>query len=90
MAENEVLSKYLEKDLFINISNAAKAAARYITYQKYVGDNAEIFNEALEQTIANKEYTREKANFAAAFIQDYLDGESGNYKKIKNPIIIIC
>lgn len=85
MAENEVLNKYLEKDLFINISNAAKAAARYITYQKYVGDNAEIFNEALEQTIGNKEYTREKANFAAAFIQDYLDGESGNYKKISNP-----
>ena len=85
MSDNEVLSKYLEKDFFINISNAAKSAARYITYQKYVGDNNEIMNEALNQAIDAGEITPEQANLTAAFLQDYLDGESGNYKKIKNP-----
>ena len=85
MAIDPVLKDYMEQDFFINISNAAKSAARYITYQKFIGDDAEIMNEALTQAIEAGEITPEKANFTAAFIQDYLDGESGNYKKIQNP-----
>ena len=85
MAIDPVLKDYMEQDFFINISNAAKSAARYITYQKFIGDDSEIMNEALTQAIEAGEITPEKANFTAAFIQDYLDGESGNYKKIQNP-----
>ena len=85
MATDPVLKEYMEQDFFINISNAAKSAARYITYQKFIGDDSEIINEALTQAIEAGEITPEKANFTAAFIQDYLDGESGNYKKIQNP-----
>ena len=85
MADDPVLSKWMEQDLFINISNAAKSAARYITYQRFLGDDNEILNEGIEQAIASGEITREEGNAHAAFIQDYLDGESGNYKKIASP-----
>ena len=79
--------KFLEKDLFINLSNASKSAARYTTYQKFVGDNGEIINEVLTQAIEKGEITRERANRLAAFFQDYLNAESGNYKRIENTTI---
>ena len=87
MATDPLLKKYMEQDLFINLSNAAKSAARYITYQKYIGDNGEIINEFLERSINKGEISRDTANSTAAFMQDYLNGESGNYKKIKDPRI---
>ena len=79
--------KFLEKDLFINLSNASKSAARYTTYQKFVGDNGEVINEVLTQAIEKGEITRERANRLAAFFQDYLNAESGNYKRIENTTI---
>jgi len=87
MADDPVLSKWMEQDLFINISNAAKSAARYITYQRFIGDDGEILNEGIERAIESGSISREEGNAHAAFIQDYLDGESGNYKKIQNPRI---
>ena len=76
--------KYMEKDLFINVSNAAKSAARYTTYQKFVGDNGEVINQVLDKAVQKGEITEERANRLAAFLQDYLNAESGNYKKIDN------
>ena len=76
--------KYMEKDLFINVSNAAKSAARYTTYQKFVGDNGEVINQVLDEAVQKGEITEERANRLAAFLQDYLNAESGNYKKIDN------
>ncbi len=84
MADDPVLSKWMEQDLFMNISNAAKSAARYVTYQRFIGDNNEILNEGIEQAIESGSISREEGNAHAAFIQDYLDGESGNYKKIES------
>lgn len=83
LSENPEFSEFMESDVFTNISNAAKSAARFITYQDYLGDNNEKINELLNQAIEEGVPAAE-VNKVAAQMQDYLDAESGNYKRMKN------
>ena len=48
-SENTKFDAYMESDAFTNISNAAKSAARYVTYQEFLGNNNEVINELLSQ-----------------------------------------
>ena len=83
LSENPEFKQFMESDAFTNISNAAKSASRYITYQEFLGDNNskvnELLNQALEEGIPAAE-----VNKVAAQMQDYLDAESGNYKRMQN------
>jgi len=83
LAENTAFDKYMENDAFLNISNAAKSASRFITYQEFLGDNNEKINEKLNQAL-EQGVSQEKVNTIARQLQDYLDAESGNYKRIDN------
>jgi len=83
LSENPEFSEFMESDAFVNMSNAAKSAARYITYQDYLGDNNEKINELLNQAIEEGVPAAE-VNKVASQMQDYLDAESGNYKRMKN------
>lgn len=83
LSENPEFKQFMESDAFTNISNAAKSASRYITYQEFLGDNNakvnELLNQALEEGVPAAE-----VNKVAAQMQDYLDAESGNYKRMQN------
>jgi len=83
LAENAAFDEYMESDAFLNISNAAKSASRFITYQEFLGDNNEKINEKLNQAL-EQGVSADKVNKIAAQLQDYLDAESGNYKRIDN------
>jgi len=76
-------NEFMEQDVFVNINNAIKSATRYMAYQKYVGDNNEILNQMLDDAVANG-LAEEDANYLAAGLRDYLQAESGNYKRIQN------
>ena len=83
LAENTKFDAYMESDAFTNISNAAKSAARYVTYQEFLGNNNEVINELLSQAM-DEGVSAAEVNKIAAELQDYLDAESGNYKRLDN------
>jgi len=83
LSENPKFNEFMETDVFTNMSNAAKSAARYITYQDFLGDNNEKLNELLNQAL-DEGVPAYEVNRVAEQLQDYLDAESGNYKRLEN------
>jgi len=86
LSDNKDFNEFLEQDVFANINNAIKSAVRYITYQKFIGDDGEILNQMLDDAIAAG-LSEDDANYVAAGLLDYLQAESGNYKRIENQTI---
>ena len=83
LAEDPEFLEYMEQDLFANVSNAAKSAARYTTQQEFVGQNAEKVAAYLQQ-MQNEGVPAEMVNQIAAGMKDFLDAESGNYKRAQS------
>ena len=86
LADNADFNEFLEQDIFANVNNAIKSATRYIAYQKYIGDDGEIINQMLDDAIAAG-LPEEDANYIASGMLDYLNAESGNYKRIENQTV---
>lgn len=86
LSERKEFLEFMEQDAFVNISNASKSASRYITYQEFLGDNNEKIAYHLNQAV-KEGVPEEDINRIASQMQDYLDAESGNYKRIKNASI---
>ena len=84
LADDVNFNEWMENDFFNNVSNAAKSAARYIAYQEFIGDDNAKINELLQQALDEGVPPAEVNRIASQF-QDYLDAESGNYKRIQNP-----
>ena len=84
----EFAGKWLNKNIFNNLSDSAKSAARYTTFNEYIGqDNSkvnELFQEMEEEFIESgrtPKQAREAVNAKAKLFKDYLDAESGNYRR---------
>ena len=80
LAERDRFQQFMEKDIFRNINAAAKSAARYTTYQDYVGDNKGVINRLLADAEAEG-VSPDQINKVARQLNDYLLAESGNYKR---------
>ena len=80
LSENEKFNQFLERDLFANVSNAAKSAARYTAHREFIGQNGEIIAKLLDDMQAEGVPSSEVDKIAHQ-IQQYLDAESGNYKR---------
>lgn len=94
LSEREAFKDFMENDLFTNVSNAAKSAVRYTVLEEYVGSDNKKINYRLakiEQELLQNGYTpaqaRERVDRLAKELKDYFDAESGNYKRLNNPII---
>ena len=83
LADNAAFDKFMDNNAFNNISSAAKSAARYIAYQEFIGDDNKKVNELMQQMI-DEGVSEAEVNKVASQLQDYLNAESGNYKRIKN------
>ena len=87
LSENAAFQQFMEKNLFTNVSNAAKSAARYTAYQEFIGKDSAKLNERLQQMEEEltqshgADVAKQLTNKVAAQMQDYLDAESGNYKR---------
>ena len=86
-------SKWLSNDIFHNVSAAAKSAVRYTTYQDYIGDGNKKINELFQQMEEElteggltPQQAKEQVNKKARQFRDYLDAESGNYKRPKTDL----
>ena len=88
MAEDANFQEFLERDLFANVSNAVRSAARYTTQQDFIGKNGEKIayqlNEIQKELIDagnSPEAASQIVNKMASGLKDYIDAESGNYKR---------
>jgi len=80
LSEKDAFNEFMEQDIFANMSTAAKSAARFVTHRKYIGKNGEVLAAQLQQ-MENEGVPREKVNEIAMGLKDFLDAESGNYKR---------
>ena len=80
LSENAKFQNFMEKDMFANLSHATKSAARYTAHQKYLGKNASVISKLLDQMEAEG-LSQSEVDKVASQLQDYLDAESGNYKR---------
>ena len=82
--------KWLNDSIFDNLSDVAKTGARFEAYQNFLGEDnkklggllTEMENELLESGM-DKDEARKQTDKAARGMRDYLDAESGNYKRPK-------
>ena len=79
---NEAFADFYNRDIFANVANAAKSAARYVTQMEYVGQNAEIFNQMFDDMLAEGIPRAEVAK-AAYETRNILEAVSGNYNRPK-------
>jgi hypothetical protein len=80
LAQNKKFANFMERDFFANVDYAAKSAARFQGYQKYVGINGNVINQLLEEAKAEG-VPQADIDKLARQMRDYLDAESGNYKR---------
>ena len=81
MSENPEFDQFMEQDIFANVSQAAKSAARFETHRKYIGQNGEVMASLLDKMEYDEGVPREEVNAIASRLVDYLNAESGNYKR---------
>ena len=84
MSENEAFQGFMEQDIFANFATASKSAARYNAHQQFLGDNGSNIARLL-QDARNDGLSESEVNEVARRLQDYLDAESGNYKRPTSP-----
>lgn len=95
LSDRPEFQEFMERDIFTNISNAAKSAVRYTVLEEYVGSNNSKLNYNLnkiqEELIQSGRYTatqaQKRVDKLAFDLKNYFDAESGNYKRNIPPIL---
>ena len=80
LSENAKFKEFMENDLFANLDQAAKKASRYTTQQQYLGNNNSNIAKLLQQ-MQQEGISEAEVDKVAAGVRDFLDAESGNYKR---------
>ena len=80
LSEKDAFNDFFEKDLFANVSQAVRSAAKYTTHQDFVGDGgkniAALLHQAQKEGVDPVEIQR-----IAARMKDIIDAEAGNFKR---------
>ena len=80
-ADGELVFKdFMERDIYKNIQHSIKSAARFTAHRDYIGKNGEKVAFLLDKMQAEGVPAAE-VNRIAKLMQDYLNAESGNYKR---------
>ena len=77
---NLAFDEFFEQDIFINASTAAKSAARYVANEQFIGQNGKIIAKMLDE-MQQEGVSQEEVDYIAFRMKNYLDSESGNYKR---------
>ncbi len=77
---NLVFKDFMERDIYKNIQHSIKSAARFTAHRDYIGKNGEKVAFLLDKMQAEG-VPVEEVNRIAKLMQDYLNAESGNYKR---------
>ena len=98
IADNKAFSEFFENNLFDNLENSMKSAARYMTMTKFVGPNSSLltsmfdkiqreFTEGLEDGSADQLSAEADVNDIARLTRDLINADSGNYKRIESDVL---
>ena len=85
LSEKAAFQEFMEQDIFSNLSQASKSAARYTAHRDYIGKDGAVVSKLLDDMEAEG-VSKAEVDKVAAQIQDYLDAESGNYKRPKSAL----
>ena len=77
LSENQNFNKFMERDIFQNVSRAVKSAARYTAHRDYIGENGAVISKLLDD-MQNQGIPKATVDKVAHKIKKYLDAESGN------------
>ena len=77
---NLVFKDFMEQDIYKNIQHSIKSAARFTAHRDYIGKNGERIAFLLDKMQAEGVPAAE-VNRIAKLMKDYLNAESGNYKR---------
>jgi len=80
LSERSEFNSFMEKDIFANVANAASSAARIQAHEKYVGKDGSKVAAMLVKAVEEGMPLQEAATMGRR-IKDYLDADSGNYKR---------
>ena len=80
LSENQKFQEFLEQDMFANMSTASKAAARFSAHREFIGEDSAVINRLLDDMQAEG-VPEEEVDKIAHQLKNYLDAESGNYKR---------
>ena len=80
LSEQAEFQQFMEQDLFANVSNAVKSAARYTSHRDFIGKDGEVISKLLDNMQAEG-VDAGTVNKVANQMKNYLDAESGNYKR---------
>ena len=80
MSEKPEFADFMEKDMFANIAQATKSAARYTAHRDFIGENGGVVAKLLDDMEAEG-VPQAEVDKVASQMKDYLDAESGNYKR---------
>ncbi len=80
-ADGELIFKeFMEQDIYKNIQHSIKSAARFTAHRDFIGKNGEKIAFLLDKMQAEGVPAAE-VNRIAKLMKDYLNAESGNYKR---------
>ena len=82
LSELKAFDDFYNKDIFANVANAAKSAARFVTQMEYVGKDGEIVSEFLNQML-DEGVSRADVAKVAFKTRNILEAVSGNYNRPK-------
>ena len=82
LSENVKFDEFFERDIFTNVSTAAKSAARYVTQMQYVGKDGSKIAHLLGK-MEKEGVSKEETNRVASDVSDILEAMSGNYNRPK-------
>ena len=85
LAENKNFQDFMERDIFANVSQAVKSASRYTAHREYIGKDGAVINQLLDDMQAEGA-SEVEVDKVAKQLKDYLDAESGNYKRPKSEV----
>tara|TARA_R100000900_G_scaffold48259_1_gene38885 strand:+ start:286 stop:4545 length:4260 start_codon:yes stop_codon:yes gene_type:complete len=80
ISERPEFQEFLELDVYENLSHHAKQAARYVAHQTFLGNNAEVLSQAMNEMEAEGAPV-EIVNEIAHGLNDIYNASSGNYKR---------
>ena len=89
MSEKPEFKPFLEQNIFKNVETYAKSQARYLSHAKFLGKDARIISQKLNEIEKNflPAYGKDKAKLEVdrmAFeLHNIFNAESGNYKRAK-------
>ncbi len=98
LSDNPEFAEFLEQNFFNNMSEAARANARYQAHMTFFGQNGSLVDQAFQDMVKEaREYAAgdqrvldslmKDINKAAFNVRNLLNAESGNYNRIKSPFI---